>query len=88
MGVVPGRFDISRSAETIGDVQGDIQTKMNSGIAMVTPAAAVTNLLMREDVVDHRQERVTNFTRIESNNNLVPSPIIYSKVARPVPTYI
>ena len=54
MGVVPGHFDISRSAETIGDIQGDIQTKMNSGIAMVTPADAVTNLLMREDVVDHR----------------------------------
>ncbi len=44
-------------AETKGDILGEIQTQLNSGIAMVTPADAVKQLLMREDVVEHRAEQ-------------------------------
>ncbi len=56
LGLVSGHFDIEQKATTTGDVLlGEIQTAINSGIAVVTPASAITNLLMREDVVEERR---------------------------------
>jgi len=57
MGLVSGHYEIPMKAETKGDILGEIQTQLNSGIAMVTPADAVKQLLMREDVVKHRAEQ-------------------------------
>ncbi len=62
LGLVSGHFDIDQEAKTVGDVQGSITTGINSGIAVVTPAEAVRELLMREDVVDHRKGDVTQAT--------------------------
>lgn len=57
MGLVSGHYGIPIKAETKGDILGEIQTQLNSGIAMVTPADAVRQLLMRTDVVEHREEQ-------------------------------
>lgn len=56
LGLVSGHFDIEQQAETTGDVLGSIKTAINSGIAIVTPAEAVRELLWRDDVVDDRQQ--------------------------------
>ena len=55
MGLVNAHFEIPKVADTEEDGLGEIQTALNSGIAMVTPADAVRQLLMREDVVEHRE---------------------------------
>ena len=59
MGLVSGHFDIPQKAETIGDVMGSVQTAHSSGMAMVTPAEDVRELLMREDIVAERQALVS-----------------------------
>ena len=53
MGIISGHFDIHQGAEITGDLKnyGTIQTDLNSGIAMITPAESVRQLLMREDLV-------------------------------------
>jgi len=56
MGLVSGHYDIEKEAETTGEYYGHIQTELNSGIAIVTPAIAVTELLTREDLVEHRKK--------------------------------
>ncbi len=54
LGLIHGHYDIQRMQET-KDV-GELQLKLNSGIAIVTPAEAVRQLLMREDLVKDREE--------------------------------
>jgi hypothetical protein len=56
MGLVSGHYDIEQEAKKIGDIIGTIQVGLNSGIAFVTPADAVRQLLMREDLVEYRKE--------------------------------
>ena len=56
MGLISGHYPIVEKAQTTGDILGEIQVKLNSGIATVTPAIAVTELLMREDFVEYRKE--------------------------------
>jgi len=56
MGLISGHYDISKEAQKTGDILGEIQVKLNSGIALVTPAEAVTQLLMREDLMEHRKK--------------------------------
>jgi hypothetical protein len=56
LGLVSGHFDIEQQAQTTGDILGSITTAINSGIAIVTPAEAVRELLLREDVVEDRQQ--------------------------------
>jgi hypothetical protein len=58
LGLVSGHWDIKQKAETQGDIVGEIRTAINSGIAIVTPAEAIQDLLDREDVVADRHERV------------------------------
>ncbi|MEE9261826.1 MAG: hypothetical protein V3U95_04520, partial [Dehalococcoidia bacterium] len=57
MGLISGHYDISKQAKTTGETWGTVQTSLNSGIAIVTPAEAVRQLLMREDIVKQRKER-------------------------------
>lgn len=57
MGLVSGHYDIPKIAKTTGDILGTIQTHLNSGMAIVTPAEAVRQLLMREDIVEQRKEQ-------------------------------
>ena len=54
LGVVSGHFDITQAADTTGDIDGTITVAVNSGIAVITPAEAVRELLWREDVVEDR----------------------------------
>lgn len=56
MGLVSAHYDIELKTEKTGDILGDVQVRHNSGIAVVTPAAAIRGLLMREEVVNHRRE--------------------------------
>lgn len=54
MGLVSGHYDIEQEAKTSGDILGKIQYGLNSGIAFVTPAEAIIQLLMRDDMRRHR----------------------------------
>jgi hypothetical protein len=56
LGLVSGHFDIAQTAETTGDVDGTITVAVNAGIAVVTPAEAVRELLCRDDVVEDRMQ--------------------------------
>ena len=56
MGLISGHYPIVEKAQKRGDILGDIRVELNSGIATVTPAIAVTELLMREDFVEYRKE--------------------------------
>jgi len=56
LGLVSAHFDITRKAETSGDILGEIKVGINAGIAVITPAEAIRELLMREDLVRDRQK--------------------------------
>lgn len=51
LGLVSAHFDIPQTAEIEGDVMGRVTTRGNAGIAVVTPAHVISDLLQREDVV-------------------------------------
>ena len=55
LGLVSGHFDIEQAANVTGEVLGRIETAINSGIAVITPASAITELLVRDDLVEARQ---------------------------------
>jgi hypothetical protein len=52
MGLVSAHFDIPREATTKGDILGRIVTSINSGIAVVTPAHFIRQLIDSEPVRD------------------------------------
>ena len=54
LGIVSAHFDIPQSAKTSGDVLGSIITPLNAGIAVVTPAHKIIDLLQRSDVIEER----------------------------------
>jgi hypothetical protein len=56
IGLVSGHYDIPKDAKTGGDILGKVQMDLNSGIAIVTPAEAVKELLMRSDLVAERED--------------------------------
>jgi Trypsin-like peptidase domain len=58
LGLVSGHVNIMQEARTKGDVLGEIRTAINSGIAVVTPAAAIRELYVRDDVTSDRKRRV------------------------------
>ncbi len=58
LGLVSGHFDIEQRANVTGDLPGEIQTAINSGIAVVTPSSAITDLLNREDVAENRRSGI------------------------------
>lgn len=63
LGLVSAHYDIPRKAKGKGVVE-DIVTKVNSGIAIITPAEHIRELLMREDVAEER-ERQDAETRLQ-----------------------
>lgn len=56
MGLVSHHYDILREAETLG-VIGSIKNRLNSGIAVITPAEEIIALLNREDLAEERKQR-------------------------------
>lgn len=58
LGLVSGHFDIAQKADVQGDVLGEVTQRINAGMAVVTPADAIRELLMREDVVADRDKRL------------------------------
>lgn len=50
LGLVSAHFDIPRDAVHTGDVLGKVTTPLNSGMAVVTPAHFIRQLIDREDV--------------------------------------
>ena len=67
MGVVSGHFEIPQSAVTTEVILETIETRLNSGIAIVTPADTIRNLIMREDVVEDRSDQVREFREFKKN---------------------
>jgi hypothetical protein len=76
LGLVSGHFDIEQQAQTSGDIFGSITTAINSGIAIITPAEAVRELLWRDDVVEDRQQVLdaTIQARAQGIEHLTPPP--------------
>jgi hypothetical protein len=56
LGLVSAHFDIPQAALTEGDVYGRIVTPLNAGMAVVTPAHKIAELLRSEDVATERNE--------------------------------
>jgi hypothetical protein len=56
LGLMSGHLDILQEAETTGDIGGTVRTKLNSGIAVVTPAEKIRELLMSDGVVADRDQ--------------------------------
>jgi hypothetical protein len=54
IGLVSGHYPIFEDVQTTGDIDGSIQVSQNSGVAIVTPSVAITELLMRDDLVESR----------------------------------
>lgn len=57
LGLVSGHFNNPEGAITQGDSLDKIMTKLNAGMAIITPAEAIRQLLLREDLVSEREER-------------------------------
>lgn len=74
LGLVSGHFDIEQEAQTSGDIFGSITTAINSGIAIVTPADAVRDLLWRDDVVEDRLQALDNAIQDHAQGNDHVSP--------------
>jgi hypothetical protein len=76
LGLVSGHFDVEQQVQTTGDILGSITTSVNSGIAIVTPAEAVRELLWREDVVEDRQQAHADAAqaRAQGMDHSVPPP--------------
>jgi hypothetical protein len=64
LGLVTGHFD-STQATTLG-TSVKTQVKVNAGIAMVTPADYIVELLMRDDVQEDRSDRVAKSPKKKS----------------------
>ena len=65
LGLVSAHFEVPQGAGTTGDVLGTIETGINVGVAVVTPAAAaVRELLMREDVAEQRRRNAGRSSRL------------------------
>ncbi len=58
LGLVSAHYDIKRAAGTTGDILGDILVPLNSGMAVVTPAEAIRQLILRDDVMQQRKELI------------------------------
>jgi hypothetical protein len=58
LGLVSGHFDIEQKARGTGDWPAEIRTAINSGIAVVTPASKIKDLIEREDVVEARHSQI------------------------------
>jgi len=56
LGLVSAHYEIPREAKVVGDVVGKIETDINAGIAVITPAEAIRQLLMRDDFVAKREK--------------------------------
>lgn len=55
MGLINGHYPIRQQAVKT-EYSPDIEMDLNTGMAVVTPAEAVTQLLMREDLVEYRKK--------------------------------
>ncbi len=55
LGLLSAHYGIPEKVEATGDMLGSMQVQLNSGIAVITPAHAVGELLMREDLVEQRE---------------------------------
>jgi hypothetical protein len=69
LGLITGHIDRYRRATTRGDY-GTIKTPLNTGIAVVTPAAAIDQLLLREDMMERHAEIVESVCSVKSSVSL------------------
>jgi hypothetical protein len=79
LGLVSGHFDITQAAETTGDIDGTITVAINAGIAVITPAEAVRELLWRDDVLEDRLQDIeaAKKARAEGSPYLPKERVIY-----------
>ncbi len=57
LGLVTGHFAIPEKGRS-DDAGIEIETRLNAGIAMITPADEIAALLMRDDLQEDRQDRI------------------------------
>jgi hypothetical protein len=60
---------IEKKPDITGDILGDIRVRHNSGLAVVTPASAIMDLINREDVVEER-DRTAKISASEPDTEL------------------
>lgn len=60
LGLVSGHYDIPKIAK-----QEDIRSEINAGIAVITPAANIKELLMSDDAIEGRNERKARLAELE-----------------------
>jgi hypothetical protein len=77
LGLVSGHLEVEQTGKTEGDILGEVRMDLNSGIAAVTPAEAIRELLERRDVADDRATRASQ-TKIVSRPFTadVASPVV------------
>jgi len=61
--LVSAHFDITKTADTVGDILGEVKVDLNAGIAVVTSAEAVKTLLMRADLAEDRKARTKHIRK-------------------------
>jgi hypothetical protein len=61
LGLVHGHFHKAEKASVKGDVFGEIRTNMNTGLAIVTPACAIVELLNQNHFVKIREHCVKEY---------------------------
>jgi hypothetical protein len=57
LGLASAHFVIPEKAKVSGDVLGQISTRLNSGLAIITPAEAIRQILLRDDLAQDREQR-------------------------------
>jgi hypothetical protein len=85
LGLVSGHFDIAKKAK-----KEDIETEINAGMAVITPAENIRELLMEnEDVLDDRRKHAAKETPIAATGDSVfgsTQTLPKTKEVIPVPT--
>jgi len=72
LGVAHGHFHRPQNAKVTGDVLGKISTKMNTGLAIVTPSCAITELLDSDFFVKRRREIIESVNDGEYDATIMP----------------
>jgi len=95
LGLVSGHYDIPMNARDRNRNPTDFQLGVNAGIAIVTPAENIRELLMRQDVVENRQQRADEIeepaatadsARLDNNEQLTLAPDPKDRIKIPILT--
>lgn len=57
LGMIAAHFDSYRTAKVTGDFQGEVNSPINAGVAVVTPVEIIRQTLEMEELVEDRERR-------------------------------